>query len=157
VDLPKVCASGNVPLSPLLSTIEQYFKYPVAVRMETCGAFSGYICRVALQNCADDEIVASICQAWFSLHELNPHIVSTATANAWRTEAESTKPKLIPQDVWLDPLVLFRSDSRVFESPGLTDILLTVLSEFLVLSRTSMRRIHSLRQKDSCTLKPPHI
>ncbi|KAJ2841922.1 Integrator complex subunit 2, partial [Coemansia erecta] len=73
------------------------------------------------------------------------------------TEAESTKPKLIPQDVWLDPLVLFRSDSRVFESPGLTDILLTVLSEFLVLSRTSMRRIHSLRQKDSCTLKPPHI
>ncbi|KAJ1798242.1 Integrator complex subunit 2 [Coemansia sp. RSA 2399] len=157
IDLPNACASGNVPLSPILSTIEQYLKYPVSVRMETCGAFSGYICRVALQNCTDDEIVASICQAWFSLHELNPHIVSTATANAWRTEAESTKPKLIPQDVWLDPLVLFRSDSRVFESAGLTDILLTVLSEFLVLSRTSMRRIHSLRQRDSYALKLPHV
>ncbi|KAJ2555056.1 Integrator complex subunit 2, partial [Coemansia sp. RSA 1933] len=141
----------------LLSTIEQYFKYPVPVRMETCGAFSGYLCRIALQNCADDEIVASICQAWFSLHELNPHIVSTATANSWRTKVETAKPKLAPQDIWLDPLVLFRSDSRVFESPGLTDILLTVLAEFLVLSRTCMYRIHSLRQRDNCAVKRPHV
>ncbi|KAJ2211519.1 Integrator complex subunit 2 [Coemansia sp. RSA 487] len=155
-DISNTCVR-NTQLFPLLSTIEQYFKYPAAVRMETCSAFSGYLCRVALQNHANDEIVASICQAWFSLHELNPHIVSTATANSWRTKEETTKPKLIPQDVWLDPLVLFRSDSRIFESPGLTDILLTVLAEFLVLSRTSIRRIHSLRQRDNSALKMSHV
>ncbi|KAJ2665434.1 hypothetical protein IWW48_000323 [Coemansia sp. RSA 1200] len=153
---PDGCAR-NSHLFPILSTIEQYFRYPVAVRMETCAVFSEYLCRIALQNSSNVEIVTSICQAWFSLHGLNPHIVSTATANAWRAEGESSKPRLIPQDIWLDPLVLFRSDPLVFESPGLSDILLTILAEFLVLSRTCLRRIHSFRQLDGYSLKRPHV
>ncbi|KAI9502864.1 integrator complex subunit 2-domain-containing protein [Coemansia spiralis] len=144
-------------LPGLLSAIEQYTTYPAAVRMETCNLFSEHMCRIALLHYKNEELVTFIRQAWFSLHELNPHTVSTATANAWKSESEATKPKLIPQDIWLDPLVLFRSDARVFRSPGLTDILLTILAEFLVLSRSTMRRIHMLRQVENGEIKKQHI
>ncbi|KAJ1887920.1 hypothetical protein LPJ66_008846 [Kickxella alabastrina] len=138
-------------------TVEEYSKLSVSVRMVMCGLLAGQLCRAAVAGYDDNELTASVRQTWLSLHALSPHAVSAATVNAWRSEAEAIKPRLAAQDIWLDPLVVFRSDTRVFQSASLVDILLVVLGEFLVLSRTSMRRIYALRQRDDGALKKSHL
>ncbi|KAJ1731475.1 Integrator complex subunit 2 [Coemansia biformis] len=154
---PRTGVASGSPVWRLQRAIEAYAGYPASVRMETCGSFAGQLCRAAVAWLDNKGFVASVRQAWISLHSLNPHAVSAATANAWRSETEQAKPKLVPQDIWLDPLVILRSDTRVFQSADLVDILLTVLAESLTLSRTAMRRAFALRQRDGAALKRPHI
>ncbi|KAJ2689365.1 Integrator complex subunit 2, partial [Coemansia spiralis] len=141
----------------LLRASEAFAGCPASVRMATCGQFAGQLCRAAAARPDHRGLVASVRQTWIMLHALNPHAVSAATANAWRSEAEQAKPKLVLQDIWLDPLVILRCDTRVFQSADLVDILLTMLTESLALSRTTMRRAFTLRQKDSGALKRPHL
>ncbi|KAJ2235973.1 hypothetical protein H4R99_003870 [Coemansia sp. RSA 1722] len=137
--------------------IEEYSRLPVPVRMETCGLLAERLCLAAIKSVSDDQFTASVRQTWLSLHALSPHAVSAAVVNAWRSASEATKPRLTVQDIWLDPLVIFRSDYRIFQSASLVDILLTVLGEFLVLSRSTMRRIFTLRQKENGALKRSHL
>ncbi|KAI8322021.1 hypothetical protein GQ54DRAFT_164073 [Martensiomyces pterosporus] len=141
----------------LLRFMEEYVKLPVAVRMGTCETLTTAICSLAIARPQESELTAIVRRVWYMAHTLSPHAVSAATINAWRAESGAAKPKLITQDIWLDPLVVFRSDPRVFQSPDLADILLTILSEFLILSKTNMRRLFKLRQRDSGALKQPHI
>ncbi|KAJ2053712.1 Integrator complex subunit 2, partial [Coemansia sp. S2] len=136
---------------------EDFERLPIAARMKSCSALAERISRSAIVRLGSTELAACVRQEWLALHALNPHLVSAATANAWRCGFETTKPLLVPQDMWLDPLVIFRSDARVFESASLVDIFLTILSECLALSRTSMQRIFALRQKDSGALKKTHL
>ncbi|KAJ1724670.1 hypothetical protein LPJ53_001098 [Coemansia erecta] len=148
---------GALDTRRLRFIIEEYLQLPISVRIETCGSLSWSLCQAAIASVADDELTACVRQVWLSLHALSPHVVSTATINAWRSGMEAAKPKLTAQDVWLDPLVVFRSDVRIFQSANLVDILLTVLGESLVLSRSTMRRIFTLRQTDSGSLKRSHM
>ncbi|KAJ2582767.1 hypothetical protein GGH95_001358 [Coemansia sp. RSA 1836] len=141
----------------ILRAAEDFASLPVSARMKGCCAFAERICRSAIVRSDSAELTACARQTWLALHALNPHLVSVATVNAWRSAFEATKPLLAPQDLWLDPLVIFRSDARVFESASLVDIFLTILSEFLTLSRTNMRRAFALRQKESGSLKKTHL
>ncbi|KAJ2471858.1 hypothetical protein GGI02_001990 [Coemansia sp. RSA 2322] len=141
----------------ILHAAENFEKLPIASRMKECSSFAEHMCCAALRHSQDAELTACVRQAWFALHSLNPHLVSTATINAWRGASETLKPALVPQDMWLDPLVILRSDARVFQSGSLVEIILTVLSQFLELSKTSMRRIYALRQRDSGALKKAHL
>ncbi|KAJ2899288.1 hypothetical protein IWW38_001052 [Coemansia aciculifera] len=141
----------------ILRAAEDFERLPVSARMKNCCEFSERICRLAILRSDSTELTACVRQAWLSLHALNPHLVSVATVNAWRSAFEMSKPLLAPQDLWLDPLVMFRSDPRVFESPSLVDIFLTILAEFLMLSRTNMRRVFALRQKEGGALKKTHL
>ncbi|KAJ2765815.1 Integrator complex subunit 2 [Coemansia nantahalensis] len=150
-------AAGDGAVWEILRASETYASFPASVRTATCGLFAGRLCRAAVARPDHRGLLASVHQTWILLHALNPHAVSAATVNAWRSDAEQAKPKLAPQDIWLDPLVIFRCDTRVFQSADLADILLTVLSESLTLSRTTMRRAFALRQKDSGALKRPHL
>ncbi|KAJ2718329.1 hypothetical protein GGI07_005799, partial [Coemansia sp. Benny D115] len=144
-------------MQSLRYVMQEYAVLPMSVRMETCGQFAAQLCRAALPLYQDQELAAGVRQAWLLLHTLNPRVVSTATVNAWRSAAEMTKPRLITQDIWLDPLVVLRSDARVFQSASMVDVLLTILGEFLILSRAAMRRIYTLRQKESGALKKSHL
>ncbi|KAJ2482849.1 Integrator complex subunit 2 [Coemansia sp. RSA 2320] len=141
----------------ILHAAENFEKLPIASRMKECSSFAEHMCCAALRHSQDAELTACVRQAWVALHSLNPHLVSTATINAWRGASETLKPALVPQDMWLDPLVILRSDARVFQSGSLVEIILTVLSQFLELSKTSMRRIYALRQRDSGALKKAHL
>ncbi|KAJ2348137.1 Integrator complex subunit 2, partial [Coemansia sp. RSA 2671] len=136
---------------------EDFERLPISARMRGCCALAEHICRSAIVRSDSAEFTACVRQAWLSLHALNPHLVSAATINAWRSDYEATKPLLAPQDMWLDPLVVFRSDTRVFESPSLVDVFLIILAEYLALSRTSMLRIFALRQRDGGVLKKAHL
>ncbi|KAJ2385724.1 Integrator complex subunit 2 [Coemansia sp. RSA 2603] len=150
-------SEGVVDTQHLRHIIEEYLLLPISVRIETCGLLSGSICQAAMASVTDNELTACVRQVWLSLHAISPHVVSTATINAWRSGMEAAKPNLTAQDIWLDPLVIFRSDVRIFQSASLVDILLTVLGESLVLSRSTMRRIFTLRQTDSGSLKRSHM
>ncbi|KAJ2493891.1 Integrator complex subunit 2 [Coemansia sp. RSA 2050] len=136
---------------------EDFERLPISARMKGCCALAERICRSAIVRSDSAEFTACARQAWLSLHALNPHLVSAATINAWRSEYEATKPLLAPQDMWLDPLVIFRSDTRIFQSPSLVDVFLIILAEYLALSRTSMLRIFALRQRDGGALKKAHL
>ncbi|KAJ2745971.1 hypothetical protein GGI20_001735 [Coemansia sp. BCRC 34301] len=149
--------SAEKGVSGILHAAEDFERLPISSRMKGCCAFAERICRSAILSSDNTRLTACVRQAWFALHALNPHMVSVATVNAWRSAFEATKPLLATQDMWLDPLVIFRSDPRVFESASLVDIFLTILSEFLMLSRTSMRRVFALRQKDCGALKKAHL
>ncbi|KAJ2878457.1 hypothetical protein FB639_003382, partial [Coemansia asiatica] len=150
-------SDGAMCVRNLRFIVEEYSRLPAPVRIETCGLLAENLCLAALINISDGQFTASVRETWLSLHALNPHAVSAAAVNAWRSASESIKPRQTVQDIWLDPLVIFRSDPRIFESTSLMDILLTVLGEFLVLSRSTMRRIFTLRQKENSTLKRSHL
>ncbi|KAJ1827504.1 hypothetical protein LPJ56_001631, partial [Coemansia sp. RSA 2599] len=150
-------SDGEMCVGDLRFIVEEYSRLPAPVRIETCGLLAERLCLAALKSVSDNQFTASVRQTWFALHALNPHAVSAAAVNAWRSASEATKPRLTVQDMWLDPLVIFRSDSRVFLSASLVDILLTVLGEFLVLSRSTMRRIFTLRQRENGALKRSHL
>ncbi|KAJ2355904.1 hypothetical protein GGF43_002407 [Coemansia sp. RSA 2618] len=141
----------------LMQSIEAYAAYSASVRMETCGQFAARLCQAGMEAHANKELTARIRRAWYSLHALNPRRVSACTVGAWRSPLEQTKPKLAAQDIWLDPLAILRTDARVFESVDLTDILLTVLAESLIQSRTALRRIFALRHKESGALQKTHL
>ncbi|KAJ2159513.1 hypothetical protein GGF46_002969 [Coemansia sp. RSA 552] len=143
--------------SPLLHAMEIYGTVSISERMETCGQFVTLLCQAAAEGIGNREVTAGARRMWFSLHALNPHKVSAATIGAWRSASEQTKPKLTLQDIWLDPLVVLRSDARVLQSANLVEILLTILSEALTLSRTALRRVFALRQSDSGALKMPNL
>ncbi|KAJ1963407.1 hypothetical protein GGI12_002076 [Dipsacomyces acuminosporus] len=149
--------AGAIQEEHLLHFVEEYSKYPVSVCMDTCEAFTTAICQLAIARAKEGELTAVARRAWYMVHALNPHAVSAATVNAWRTESGANRPRLVTQDIWLDPLVIFRSDTRLFLSRNLVDIWLTVLAEFLILSKTNMQRLFKLRQRDSGTLKHSHI
>ncbi|KAJ2455369.1 Integrator complex subunit 2 [Coemansia sp. RSA 2336] len=144
-------------LSSLMQLLEAYAELPISVRMETCGRFAARLCQAAVEDAASSELTAQIRRAWHSLHALNPHRVAAATVGAWRSSLEQTKPKPVLQDIWLDPLVILRTDARVFRSADLTDILLTVLAESLIQSRTALRRIFALRHRENGALKKTHL
>ncbi|KAJ2755711.1 hypothetical protein GGI19_001427 [Coemansia pectinata] len=159
--LSRIAPGGDLALEggapSVFRATEDFERLPISARMKGCCALAERICRSAIVRSDSAEMTACVRQAWLALHALNPHLVSAATINAWRCGFETTKPLLVPQDMWLDPLVIFRSDARVFASASLVDIFLVILSEYLVLSRTNMQRIFALRQKDSGTLKKTHL
>ncbi|KAJ1794027.1 hypothetical protein LPJ67_001022 [Coemansia sp. RSA 1938] len=141
----------------ILQSIELYAGFPVSVRMETCGQFAAQLCQAAMEAHASKELTAHIRRAWYTLHALNPRRVSASTVGVWRSPLEQTKPKLAAQDIWLDPLSILRMDVRVFESADLADILLTVLAESLIQSRTALRRIFALRHREGGVLQKTHV
>ncbi|KAJ1951370.1 Integrator complex subunit 2 [Linderina macrospora] len=141
----------------LIQFADKYTSLPEAVRMETAEQLSSTVCVLAVRYPQDKELTAVVRRIWYMAHTLNPHAVSTATVNAWRSKSEMAKPKFITQDLWLDPLVLFRLNPSIFQSANLADVFLTILSEFLLLSKASMRRLYRLRQKDTGALKQSHL
>ncbi|KAJ1948280.1 Integrator complex subunit 2, partial [Linderina pennispora] len=141
----------------LIQFADQYTALPEAVRMETAEQLAATVCGLAAQHAQNKELTTVVRRVWYMAHTLNPHAVSTATVNAWRSRSEMTKPKFITQDLWLDPLVLFRLNPSIIQSANLADVFLTILSEFLLLSRASLRRLYRLRQKDAGTLKQSHM
>ncbi|KAJ2849623.1 hypothetical protein IWW36_002486 [Coemansia brasiliensis] len=156
VDCAQITTRTNL-LAKLMQSLEAYAKLPVSVRMETCGRFAAQLCRTAVESAASSELTVQIRRTWYSLHALNPHRVAAATVGAWRSPSEQTKPKPVLQDIWLDPLLILRTDARVLQSADLTDILLTILAESLIQSRTTLRRIFALRHRENGTLKKTHL
>ncbi|KAJ2082962.1 Integrator complex subunit 2 [Coemansia sp. RSA 988] len=150
--------SGPDGLSPhvalrLQQAVEAYTQLPVAARMATCGQFAEKVCRAGVAEAGSPEVTAAMRRGWFAAHALDAHAVAAATANAWRG---SGRARMTAQDVWLDPLVLLRSDARVLQSAALTDVLLTALAAALAQSRTALQRVFAQRRNGG-VLQGAHV
>ncbi|KAJ1669823.1 Integrator complex subunit 2, partial [Spiromyces aspiralis] len=86
-------------------------------------------------------------KVWDRLHSIMPRHISACTVNSMRSADEQTKSELTVQDLWLDPLVIFRCDRRVFDHPPLTKLFLGIVREFLAISWVKYRLICTLGQR----------
>ncbi|KAJ1920125.1 hypothetical protein H4219_001498 [Mycoemilia scoparia] len=99
--------------------------------------------RLLSENCPDRTLELFI-KVWDKLHTLSPRYVNVATINSWKSSVEKRKSELTIQDLWLDPLVIFRCDFRVFERPLMTKLFINILREQMAISRSKYRSVYQL-------------
>ncbi|RIB17592.1 integrator complex subunit 2-domain-containing protein [Gigaspora rosea] len=87
----------------------------------------------------DPAMLDSIHEIWYSLYSVHPHKAALLFINAVRSE-EDRGACFVERDIMLDPLVMFRCDSRVFRCPQIFQIFLKVLKFYMVGSRLRLRR-----------------
>ncbi|CAG8545128.1 1352_t:CDS:10 [Gigaspora margarita] len=87
----------------------------------------------------DPAMLDSIHEIWHSLYSIHPHQAALLFINAVRSE-EDRGACFVERDIMLDPLVMFRCDSRVFRCPQIFQIFLKVLKFYMVGSRLRLRR-----------------
>ncbi|KAJ2610282.1 Integrator complex subunit 2 [Coemansia sp. RSA 1365] len=144
---------GSQAALRLQQAIEAHARLPAAARMATCGQFAERLCRAGVAGADSVEVTAAVRRGWLAVHALDAHAVAAATANAWRG---CGRARMTAQDLWLDPLVLLRSDARVLQSAALTDVLLTALAAALAQSHAALRRVFAQR-RDGGALRGAHV
>ncbi|CAG8508369.1 27492_t:CDS:10 [Dentiscutata erythropus] len=87
----------------------------------------------------DSAMLDSIREIWHLLYSVHPHKAALLFMNAVQSE-EDRSACFVERDIMLDPLVMFRCDSRVFRCPQIFQIFLKVLKFYLVGSRLRLRR-----------------
>ncbi|KAJ1652176.1 Integrator complex subunit 2 [Dispira simplex] len=95
---------------------------------------------------------------WERLHILAPRQLELTLANNWRSD--EVTPGLFPlkvQDLWLDPLILFRCVPQVFQHPDFFTLFLQILGIYMTMSRHKLRTTHLLAASRNGPFKDKHV
>ncbi|KAJ1911325.1 hypothetical protein IWQ60_010194 [Tieghemiomyces parasiticus] len=99
---------------------------------------------------------------WEALHVVGPREVEVITVRRWRARTtaagdpvDATAPTV--QDLWLDPLQLFRCDPAVFRRYHLFSIWLQILGIYTLMSRQKLRAKHTLKGPGRSKFKEPQV